>query len=303
MTEGCDSADMYQKELTIGHVVNVSFVIVVGSILAALGYSLFQVPFNLAAGGVGGLSIIINKFTGISEGLLFFLFNIPLLVLGFYKLGRWYFLIFTLLSVLIFSVASDLCIRFVLPVISENPITEDMLLSSIYGGLIGGIGGGLVLRVGGSTGGTNVLGKLIHQKYGFPMSQSYLITDAAIILFAAIVFSWDVGLHALLSLFLNGLASDYVFEGPSIIRIATIITDKPEDVADVLIKRLNRGVSAWQVKGLYTGEQHYMLYCAIYRSQINLLKHIVAKTDDKAFVVIGDGHQALGKGFIPLKKV
>jgi uncharacterized membrane-anchored protein YitT (DUF2179 family) len=194
-------------------------------------------------------------------------------------------------------------VRYVIPLLSESPISKDMLLSTIYGGLIGGVGGRLVMRVGGSTGGTNILAKLVHQKFGFPMSQSYLITDSLIIFSSVLVFSWDVALHGLLCLFLNGLASDFIFEGPSVIKIATIITDKPEKVANVLMHELNRGVSSWEIKGLYSGETHYMLYCAIYRSQIHLLKHFIAKADDKAFVVIGDGRQALGEGFVSLKKV
>ena len=135
------------------------------------------------------------------------------------------------------------------------------------------------------------------------MSQSYLITDSLIILTSVLVFGWDVALHGLLCLFLNGLASDFVFEGPSMIKIATVITDKPKEVGELLMTELHRGVSVWEIKGLYTGKKHYMLYCAAYRSQIIMLKHLIAKADDKAFVVIGDGRQALGEGFIPLKKL
>jgi uncharacterized membrane-anchored protein YitT (DUF2179 family) len=214
-----------------------------------------------------------------------------------------YFLIFTDISVVIFSLVTDLSVRYIIPIIRETPLTENMLLSTIYGGLVGGIGGGLVMRVGGSTGGTNILARLVHQKFGFPMSQSYLITDSLIILTSVLVFGWDVALHGLLCLFLNGFASDFVFEGPSIIKIATVITDKPEEVGELLMAELHRGVSIWEIKGLYTGKKHYMLYCAVYRPQIIMLKHLIAKADDKAFVVIGDGRQALGEGFIPLKKL
>jgi uncharacterized membrane-anchored protein YitT (DUF2179 family) len=294
---------MFKENLGVGYLINVIVIIIVGSIISALGYALFQIPFNIVAVGVGGLSIIINHYTGITEGILYFVFNIPLLIIGFKNLGRWYFLIFTAISVVVFSLVTDLSVRYIVPLLVESPLTENMLLSTIYGGLVGGVGGGLVMRVGGSTGGTNILAKLVHQKFGFPMSQSYLITDSLIIFASVLVFGWDVALHGLLCLFLNGLASDFIFEGPSVIKVATIITDKPKQVAEILMNELNRGVSSWEIKGLYTGEVHYMLYCAIYRSQIILLKHLIAKADDKAFVVIGDGRQALGEGFISIKKV
>jgi uncharacterized membrane-anchored protein YitT (DUF2179 family) len=294
---------MFKENLGVGYLINVVIIIIVGSTISALGYSLFQIPFNIVAGGIGGLSIILNHYSGITEGILYFIFNIPLLIIGFKNLGRWYFLIFTAISVVVFSLVTDVSVRYIVPLLIESPLTENMLLSTIYGGLIGGVGGGIVMRVGGSTGGTNVLAKLVHQKFGFPMSQSYLITDSLIIFASVLVFGWDVALHGLLCLFLNGLASDFVFEGPSVIKVATIITDKPEKVADLLMHELNRGVSSWEIKGLYTGEKHYMLYCAIYRSQIIMLKHLLSKADDKAFVVIGDGRQALGEGFIPIKKV
>lgn len=303
MSEKLNPLFMFKEKLGISYLINVIIIIIVGSTISALGYSLFQIPFNIVAGGIGGLSIILNHYTGITEGILFFVFNIPLLVIGFRNLGKWYFLIFTAISVVVFSLVTELSIRYIIPLLVESPLTENMLLSSIYAGLVSGLGGGLVMRVGGSTGGTNVLAKLVHQKFGFPMSQSYLITDSLIIFASVLVFGWDVALHGLLCLFLNGLASDFAFEGPSVIKVATIITDKPDEVGKILMNELNRGVSSWEIKGLYTGEKHYMLYCAIYRSQIILFKHLIAKADDKAFVVIGDGRQGLGEGFIPLKKV
>ena len=194
---------MFKENLGVGYLINVVIIIIVGSTISALGYSLFQIPFNIVAGGIGGLSIILNHYSGITEGILFFIFNIPLLIIGFKNLGRWYFLVFTAISVVIFSLVTDVSVRYIVPLLDESPLTENMLLSTIYGGLITGLGGGIVMRVGGSTGGTNILAKLIHQKFGFPMSQSYLITDTVIILASVLVFGWDVALHGLLCLFLN----------------------------------------------------------------------------------------------------
>jgi len=277
-------------------------IIVLGAVVAAFGYSLFQVPFNLAAGGISGIGIIINHFTGWPVGTLYLVINIPLLALGYFYLGRWQFLIYTMLAVLIFSVAADLFIAFLPVVLARPSITADMLLSAIYGGLVSGIGVGIIYRAGGTVGGTGIVGRIIQQKTGIPLSQVYLYTDGIIILAAGFVFGWEIALHALLTLFLNGLASDFVLEGPSTVRTVMIVTDRPDELTQALMTGLNRGVSRWQVTGGYTSQTHSIILCIIYRPQVIEMKKIVASVDPAAFVVIGNAHQALGSGFLPLKR-
>ena len=276
-------------------------ILTVGTLIAALGYSLFQVPYNLAAGGVGGVSIIINYFTGWPVGAMILAMNIPLLVLGFFYLGRWPFVLRTVLAVFIFSLATDLFLIYLTDFLPEYPLTKDILLSAVYGGLIGGIGGGLVYRAGSTIGGTGIVGRIVQMRTGIPLSQIYLYTDGVIVLAAGAVFGWEVALYALLTLFLAGIASDYTLEGPSSVRTATIITNRAEELSQVLMAGLGRGISQWEITGSYTGETHTMLNCTIYRPQVNDLKRIVADIDPNAFVTIGVSHQALGFGFIPLK--
>lgn len=273
----------------------------VGVLIAALGYSLFQVPHNIAAGGVGGISIIVNYFTGWPVGMMIFIMNIPLLVLGFFYLGRWPFVLRTVVSVFLFSTATDLFLTYLPHWLKPYPLTNDLLLNAIYGGLVGGVGGGLVYHSGSTIGGTGIIGRIIQQKTGVPLSQVYLYTDGMIVLVAGAVFGWEIALYALLTLFLAGMASDYTLEGPSSVRTATIITSQPETMTQALMDGLGRGVSRWQITGGYTGEPHTMLTCTIYRPQVNDLKQIVAKVDSRAFVTIGVAHQALGSGFAPLK--
>lgn len=278
------------------------FTLVVGSVLSALGYALFLVPFNIAAGGVSGTSIIINHFTGWPVGVLYFVMNIPLLVLGFFYLGRWRFIWKTLVAVTLFSTLSDVFILYLPRWLEQYPLNQDTLLNAVYGGIIGGIGGGFIYRFGGTMGGTSILGRIIQQKTGAPLSQIFLYTDGIVIFAAGLVFGWQLSLYALLTLFLSGLASDYMLEGPSSVRTATIITDDPEAVSRALIQTLGRGVSQWEITGGYTGQNHSMIFCTIYRPQVNELKRVVAEVDKKAFVVIGTAHQALGFGFTPLSK-
>jgi uncharacterized membrane-anchored protein YitT (DUF2179 family) len=278
-------------------------VVAVGAIIFALGFSLFQVPFNIAAGGVSGLSIVVNHLTGWSEGVLNFLMNIPLLILGFFSLGRWKFLITTLSAVLSFSVATDLFTLMLPDLLSPYPITSDVLLSTIYGGLVTGVGMGLIYRAGSSPGGTSVLSQILLKKTGMPLSQLYLYTDGIIILLAGYFFGWEIALHAMLALFLSGIASDFVIDGPSQVRTVTIVTDHPEPLSHALIVGLRRSVSYWQITGGYTGKTRAMIMCTVLRSQVRELKQIVADVDPLSFVVVGNAHQALGGGFMPMKSL
>jgi uncharacterized membrane-anchored protein YitT (DUF2179 family) len=279
-----------------------SILLTIGTLIVAFGYSLFQVPYNIAAGGLGGVSIIINHFTGWPVGAMYLIMNIPLLMLGFFSLGRWPFVIRTVVAVILFSLAADLFVIFMPSLLVNYPLTGDTLLSAVYAGLIGGIGGGLVYRAGATTGGTAIVGRIIQKKTGIPLSQIYLYTDGVIVLTAALVFGWELALYALLTLFLNGIAADYTLEGPSSVRTVTIITHRPAELSQALMAGLGRGVSQWEITGSYTGQTYVMLNCTIYRPQVNDLKRLVAEVDPKAFVTIGVAHQALGSGFIPLRR-
>ncbi len=271
-----------------------------GALIAALAYSLFLVPFNIAAGGVGGISIIINSFTGWPIGTLYLIMNIPLLVLGYFLLGGWSFLWRTVLAVVIFSLSIDIFSAGLPMWLDIYPLTDDVLINAIYGGILGGIGAGMLYRSGGTLGGTSILGRIVQRKTGAPLSQIYIYTDGIIIFTAGLVFGWELALYAALTLFLNGVASDYTQEGPSVVRTVTIITDHPDTVSKALAEGLGRGVSYWGITGAYTGRHHSMLMCTVYRSQVTEMRQIIADVDREAFVVIGTAHQALGSGFRPI---
>lgn len=273
-----------------------------GVALAAFGFAAFQVPYNLAAGGIGGVSLIINNYTGWPVGVLYFLLNIPMLAFGFKALGRWPFVVRTAVAAALFAVLTDLFTLWLPRLLEPFPPAEDMLLSAIYGGILGGIGGGLVYRSGSTMGGTGVIGRLIQHRTGQPLSQAYIYTDGVILVVMGLVFGWVVTLYGLLMLFINGLASDYILEGPSSTRVATIITNHPDKMAKALTAALSRGVSYWEVTGGYSGHQHYLVTCTVSRPQVAKVKRLVAEVDPEAFVTIAVGHQALGKGFTPLRK-
>jgi uncharacterized membrane-anchored protein YitT (DUF2179 family) len=185
--------------------------------------------------------------------------------------------------------------------LAQFPMTENMLLGAIYAGLITGIGSGIIYRAGGTIGGTSIISRIVQRKSGIPLSQIYLMVDGTIIFIAGFTFGWEIALHAVLLVLISGMASDFALEGPSVVRTASIITDRPQELAAALMARLHRGVSIWEVTGGYTGRKRSMVFCTINRAQIHELRQAVAEETPEAFMVIGDAHQALGLGFRPLR--
>lgn len=268
--------------------------IAVGSLIAALGFAVFQVPFKLAAGGVTGLGLIVHHFTDLPIGLLVLAFNIPLIFWGYFELGRWRFVVSTVLAVLCLSFGIDLFDACMPKATGQWPITDDLLLASIYAGVLFGIGMGIVYRAGGSIGGTSIPARILYERTGYPMSQSFLFTDGAIIVLSGLVFRWEVALLATLTLVLSGILTDFVFEGTSQVRTATIVTDRPEDVRWAILYRLRRGVSLWSIEGGYSKTARTMVFCTVLRSRVADLKHAIATVDPKAFMVIGTAQQVVG---------
>jgi uncharacterized membrane-anchored protein YitT (DUF2179 family) len=262
----------------------------VGGLLLAVNLNLFLAPANIAPGGVSGSAIIINSFTGWPIGLTMLVLNIPMIVLGFVYLGRFGFLARTLYAVLVYNLGVDL----LAPWLPSAGITDDMLLNAIYGGIVAGLGTGLVYRAGGTTAGTGTLSRVIQIKTGIPISQVYFLTDGGVILIAGLVFGWEAALYAMITLFVWGLAADYVLEGPSVVRMAFIVTDEPGAVAHALLERLHLGVTAWTAEGAFTERQHTILFCTVGRPGERALRRVVCEVDPHAFVVTGHGHQASG---------
>jgi uncharacterized membrane-anchored protein YitT (DUF2179 family) len=213
--------------------------VLIGTLAAAIGYAVFQVPYDIAAGGVSGIGIIVNHFTGFSVAAFYLLVNLPLFLLGFFTLGGWRFLLNTVIAVLLFSAATEALQRYLPTMLGSAPITADPLLSAIFAGLIGGIGEGFVFAAGATLGGTGILGRILQIRTGFPLSQLYLWVDGAIVITAGFVFGWELALYAILTLLLHGLAADYALEGPSRARNAIIITTERERMTHALMTRLD----------------------------------------------------------------
>ena len=210
-------------------------------------------------------------------------------------LGGWKVIAATVFAVGLFSLLVDLLPPFA-------PINQDVFLNAVFGGIISGIGAALVLRAGGTMGGTATLGRILQQRYGIPLSSSTLYLDGLVVVAAGLAFGLEGALYAMVGLFVAGATTDYALEGPSVIRTGVVITDHPDEIAKEIIAELGRGVTAWDAKGMFTDQPHSVLYVTIGRSQVNALHRIVSRVDPAAFMVIGQGHAAYGEGFKEIRR-
>ncbi len=281
--------------------------IALGALIQAMSLRIFFVPANLASGGVSGISQLINHFTGWPIGLMILIGNIPLFVLGWRFLGGRRFALRTAVAIVTYSLLTDLLLK--LPFFAPNgaasvlinDLKGDIFLNSLYGAIISGIGYGLVYRARGTSGGSDILARILNKWRGVSMTQSYLVVDTAVILSAGFVFGWKQALYAMITLYVSGLVAETVLEGGGTVRTAMIITNKPEDVSARVMEDLERGVTYLEGRGGYTGNSRPVLYCVVSRAEVATLKTIVNEIDPEAFMVIGVAHEALGEGFRPLK--
>ncbi len=272
--------------------------VIVGAFVQALSMRLFLVPAQLVSGGVSGTAQIINYFTNWPIGLMVFIGNVPLFVLGWQYLGGARFAKRTALAIALFSLFTDALVWF----IPAEGVTTDLVLDCLYGGILLGIGLGLVYRGQGTSGGSDILGRILNHRLGISISQAYLITDTLVVLGGGFAFSWEKALYGLLVIYVSGLAAEAVSEGSGVFRTVLIITQNPEEVTHSIMTVLERGVTILPGTGAYTGAQRPVLYCVITRSEVNPLKELVREIDPRAFMVIGQAHEALGEGFRPLVK-
>jgi uncharacterized membrane-anchored protein YitT (DUF2179 family) len=280
-------------------------IITVSSLIQAVALRLFFIPANLASGGVSGISQLINHFTGWPIGMMVLIGNIPLFLIGWRFLGGSKFAMRTALAILTYSLFTDLLMKIPLFVyysqILINDLKGDIFLNSLYGAIVGGIGYGLVYRARGTSGGSDILARILNHWRGVSMTQSYLMVDTGVILAAGFIFGWKEALYALITLYVSGIVSETVLEGGTTARTAMIVTGKVDEISNRIMEDLERGVTVLDATGAYTGEYRPVLYCVISRAEVATLKDIINEIDPEAFMVIGVAHEALGEGFKPLK--
>lgn len=268
--------------------------ITVGALLTALGLVLFLVPNKIAAGGVSGLATVIYHVFHLKVGLTMLALNVPLFLMGIKELGV-RFGIKTLYGTIALSLFTDLITPYL------KAATQDLLLASIYGGIVTGLGLGIVFRFGGTTGGTDLAARIIHRYLKLSVGQSLLLIDASVIALAAMVFGLERALYAFLVVYLTAKVIDVVQEGEGFAKAALIVSEHSEQIGKAVMQDLDRGVTYLEGKGGFSGKQREILLVIISRSEVSRLKQLVAQVDPQAFMIISSVNEALGEGFKSFK--
>lgn len=264
--------------------------ITLGVVLTALGYNWFLIPNRIAAGGVSGISTVVHYLWGFPVGFTMLGLNIPLFVAVTYVLGP-RFGLKSVYGAVLLGVFTDVFAAF------TRPVTSDALLAAIYGGSLVGLGIGLAMRYRGSTGGSDLVALLINNFTQIPMGQALLMVDTVIILLAGLVFGPELALYAFLSLFISSKVIDLVQEGTNYNKAAYIISQNPEEIAQAIMTKLDRGVTALQGVGMFTRNDRQVLFVIVSRQEIAAIKDMVREIDPRAFLVISDVREVLGEGF------
>ena len=265
----------------------ISFIIIiVGAALAAFSIDTLLLPNTILDGGINGISIIISKLTGISLSLLVLILNIPVLLLGYKKIGK-EFLIKSIYAMTIFALL--LKIFDIL-----NPITNEMLLATVFGGAILGLGVGIVVKFGGCLDGTETISILLSKKTNLSVGQIILIFNLFIYTIAGFVFGIDRALYSILTYFISYKLIDIIIIGFDQTKEALIITDKGEELAKEILEKIGRTTTTIKGEGLITGKKN-IIYCILTRMEIYDLKKIVREMDETAFITISDVSEIIGK--------
>ena len=264
--------------------------IAIGAIIAAYGVQGFIIPSGLGGGGVGGITLLLYYTFKLPIGLMTFLLNIPLFVLGWREVNK-KFVFKTIWGLAIFSLSLDL-FKGVQPI-----AFNDIFLGALYGGVISGISASIVFHFGGSLGGTDIVSKVIERKYGVPMGTSALAINGLIIMISWAILGSKAALYTLVTLFVYGRVLDLIQSGVPAKSI-TIISDQSEALVDRIMIDLGRGATFLQGRGAYSCEPKDVIICVVSLTEIGRLKQAVREVDPQAFMIVQNAGEVFGTGFV-----
>ncbi len=267
------------------------FVIAFASVFYAIGISLFLDPNKLAPGGITGIAIIINHFIDMPTGVLVLIMNVPIMIIGIWKFGLKFF-VSTIVATILGSVFIDVAAKF--PV-----ATNDLLLCSLIGGIFMGVSIGLIFKVGASTGGTDIIARLL--KLRLPHVETgklFIIVDIIIVLASAIAFrDIELAAYAGICVFVSGKALDFVLYGGEGARLIFVISEKEKEIAERFMTELDSGVTYVNGIGAYTSADKRIIMCAMTKQMLPKAQDIVKAIDVNAFIIVTSANEIVGEGY------
>jgi uncharacterized membrane-anchored protein YitT (DUF2179 family) len=277
------------RKMTKGKILSRALLITIGAILMGVGLEIFLVPNQVIDGGIVGISIMLSHLTGVKLGLIIFLLNIPFFFIGYKQIGKT-FAISTLYGIFILSITTALL----------HPVpafTQDILLASVFGGIVLGIGVGIVIRYGGSLDGSEVLAILANKRLPFSVGEIIMFINLFILGSAGFVFTWDRAMYSLIAYFVAFKTIDITITGLEESKSVWVISDNYRQIGDAINSRLGRGVTYLSGEGAYSGDDKKVIFCVINRLEEAKLKEIVEGLDPSAFLAVGDIAEVRGGRF------
>lgn len=272
--------------------------IIVGAFIMASGFVFFITPYKIVPGGVYGISIVLHYMFDTPVGLMALCFDIPLTILGIKILGPR----FGVKTVVGFSATAIFMDTITYFYGSEPLVVGDALLSSIFGGLLIGIGLGLIFKSRATSGGTDIVAMMISKYTKLPVGQLLIIIDSAIVIIGLIVFKdWKIPLYSLIVIFITGKVVDIILEGMNYDKVLFIISEHHKEIRDKVVKDLNRGGTFLKGEGMFTGTEKSIAFVVVNRREMTMLQDFIRHIDPSAFVTVLNSNEILGNGFRSLK--
>lgn len=267
-----------------------------GTFFMAVGINVIYEPLSMVTGGFSGIGILVKKLTqtarwsGIPVGMTTLLLNIPLFIWGYSQKGK---------AFVKKTVYAASCFSFFLLIIPTFDIVkQDYLMAALVGGLLNGTGIGLVFSQGASTGGSDLLSVLTAKILpGLSASERLIFIDTLIVAAGVFIFGLEIGLYAVVAVFVTGKVSDAILDGLKFAKIAYIISDHPEEISEHILRELGRGLTGLEGQGMYSEKHKMVLMCVVSKKEAVLLKDIVKSADNEAFLILSEAKEVLGEGF------
>lgn len=265
--------------------------IIVGITISSIGINGFLKPAHLLGGGVAGLSVALNYVSNINIGVLSFLINIPIFILGFIFLEK-QFCITSLINMVLFSTILGFTQN-----VGDYIAVDDLLLQTVYGGILGGIGLGMVFKAKSSLGGTDIIAAILKIKKNIPMKDTGLFMNFLIVCLGSSLFGLELGLYTLIGMFFNLYSMNIVKDAMNSQKSVMLISNKSDEISKSIMKELIRGVTLIEAEGAYTHEKKKIIYCIVASSEIPKIKEIALRHDKKSFISVNDVNEVKGRGF------
>ncbi|WP_243290045.1 YitT family protein [Bacillus sp. FJAT-47783] len=270
---------------------NIIFILI-GSAIFAFGLVHFNMQNNLAEGGFTGITLLLYFLFQVDPSISNLLLNIPIFFIGWKLLGRNTF-IYTIIGTVSLSVFLWIFQRKQV----EIPLNEDMTLAALFAGVFIGVGLGTIFRFGGTTGGVDIIARLVHKYIGWSMGKTMFLFDACVILLSLSYLSYREAMYTLVAVFVGARVIDFMQEGAYAAKGATIISEQNEKIAETILKDMDRGVTILKGQGSFTKQDRNVLYCVVGKNELFKLKQVITSVDPHAFVAVSDVHDVLGEGF------